>query len=460
MLRYCIVYVLIFLSATLDAMDTLYPKTPWGDELLIEAIKANDLPKVRALIEAGIPIINEQWREKGGVTYDFRLPALKWAAKIGNPAIIRLLIESGALVSIKEVEEGQRMAGIVGVDPQEVWYGKTALILAASAGHTACVQELLTAKSDINQVDWNGSTALSKAAKHGHLDCVHLLIGANADIQCCEKNDCYVVSPLIEAILGGNAACVHELIAAKAEANCTIHTRSYALAIAVNGGNLDCVRELIAANTDVENLSFPLERAASLNNVACVRELIAAKADVNKGYYLHRALMNSSPDCLPELIKARADVNCVDQQGATPLFWAARHCPGTIVQALICAGARKNDGSALDDAIKHRQKENVEILIENMLTLPNENQKRSIIIFLGIMKHKLSSSKKYPFANEAYRQRCTLFKNLFLDGIYVQNKNNFGASIPGQQMAKLPDSFFKKQLVEKYSKKSDLCSVQ
>eukprot|EP00730_Choanoeca_flexa_P002494 TRINITY_DN11069_c0_g2_i2.p1 TRINITY_DN11069_c0_g2~~TRINITY_DN11069_c0_g2_i2.p1 ORF type:complete len:331 (+),score=44.92 TRINITY_DN11069_c0_g2_i2:461-1453(+) len=61
--------------------------------------------------------------------------------------------------------------------------GWTALLLAASKGHSDVVLSLLHAGADINHSNKDGSTALQLAAKGGHFDTVALLIIYSADLQ-------------------------------------------------------------------------------------------------------------------------------------------------------------------------------------------------------------------------------------------------------------------------------------
>lgn len=56
----------------------------------------------------------------------------------------------------------------------------SALRLAASRGHTACVEELLFRGAEVN-ADPGGNTALHDACIGGHADCVGLLLSHGAD---------------------------------------------------------------------------------------------------------------------------------------------------------------------------------------------------------------------------------------------------------------------------------------
>ena len=85
----------------------------------------------------------------------------------------------------------------------------------------------------------------------------------------------------------------------------------------------------------------------SCGNQDCVRELIQAGADVNSNQHsitpLHVAVYNLALDenllCIKELIKAGADVHAQNENGDTPLHWAARYAKPEALLELIQAGA-------------------------------------------------------------------------------------------------------------------------
>jgi ankyrin repeat protein len=60
--------------------------------------------------------------------------------------------------------------------------GRTALLVSALLGRTACVKVLLAARADVTVADNGGCTALHLAASHGKLDCLRALIAAHAPL--------------------------------------------------------------------------------------------------------------------------------------------------------------------------------------------------------------------------------------------------------------------------------------
>ena len=66
------------------------------------------------------------------------------------------------------------------VNARERLYGRTALMIAAAAGHGDVVALLLEAGADVNVTDLEGSTALSPARNSGNLDVAAQLEEAGA----------------------------------------------------------------------------------------------------------------------------------------------------------------------------------------------------------------------------------------------------------------------------------------
>ncbi|RYP70251.1 hypothetical protein DL771_005554 [Monosporascus sp. 5C6A] len=83
---------------------------------------------------------------------------LSWAAKDGDEAVVRLLLEKGADLESKDKE-----------------FGQTPLSLAATNGHEVVVRLLLEKGADLGSKDEYGRTPLSRAAENGHKAVVQLL---------------------------------------------------------------------------------------------------------------------------------------------------------------------------------------------------------------------------------------------------------------------------------------------
>ncbi|HTY23893.1 MAG TPA: ankyrin repeat domain-containing protein, partial [Desulfomonilaceae bacterium] len=88
------------------------------------------------------------------------------AAKSGDLALVKTLVEKGANVNAKGVN------------------GRTPLMCATLEGHPKIVRLLINRGADINARDQNGETPLMQAADQCDLDMLHLLLdkGANVDL--------------------------------------------------------------------------------------------------------------------------------------------------------------------------------------------------------------------------------------------------------------------------------------
>ena len=124
-------------------------------------------------------------------------------AMTGRPEVIQELLKAGAEINAKnrrgetalhEAASGDievfRILIDAGADVNAASEpGQTALMMAAQAGKTENIEELLKHKANINAVDtWDQWTALQWAASGGQLEAVSLLIKNGADIHLKDKN--------------------------------------------------------------------------------------------------------------------------------------------------------------------------------------------------------------------------------------------------------------------------------
>ncbi|EHH58809.1 hypothetical protein EGM_08750, partial [Macaca fascicularis] len=133
-----------------------------------------------------------------------------WAARRGNLALLKLLLNSGR----------------VDVDCRDS-HGTTLLMVAAYAGHIDCVRELVLQGADINLQRESGTTALFFAAQQGHNDVVRFLFGFGASTEFRTKDG---GTALLAASQYGHMQVVETLL--KHGAN--IHDQLYVMAYAYN----------------------------------------------------------------------------------------------------------------------------------------------------------------------------------------------------------------------------------
>ena len=105
-----------------------------------------------------------------------------------------------------------------------IWYGNTALIMAASNGHAETTMLLVDGKADLNAYNTGGDTALIKAAYNGHMTSSKVLINAKCNIN--QLNN-YGYSALLEAARWGYKNLAKNLVEAKADIRSLLHHNYY-----------------------------------------------------------------------------------------------------------------------------------------------------------------------------------------------------------------------------------------
>ena len=180
---------------------------------------------------------------------------------------------------------------------------------AAEKGEAHLITLLLSAGADVNGADDCSNTPLICAAQNGHSECVRLLLSApGIDIN---KPDQYGFTPLSEAAFNGHTECADLIRAA-----CGISPQkdNSSLYAAAHDGEAEQVRRLLAAGADVnmadENGRTPLHFAANLGHVECLKLLLAAPG---------------------------INVNMVDNSSDTPLICAAFNGHTECVRLLLAA---------------------------------------------------------------------------------------------------------------------------
>ena len=196
---------------------------------IVDAIKAGETARVRALIDARVDVNATQ---PDGTT------PLHWAVDRDRPDMVQMLIRAGANVkaanrygatplwlasvngnpkTIAMLLEGGADAGSANAD------GETALLVAARTGKTDAVNLLLARGADPNAKEgWRGQTALMWAAAEGHAAVIDLLVGRGADLKM-RSNAGFTA--LLFAAREGRIAAVEALLKAGADMNDSLPVR-------------------------------------------------------------------------------------------------------------------------------------------------------------------------------------------------------------------------------------------
>ncbi|WP_135229725.1 ankyrin repeat domain-containing protein [Deinococcus fonticola] len=178
---------------------------------LFAAIHAHNIEGVRLLIEAEPELLTAS--SPSGLS-----PVL-FAAYYRRPAIVQLLIDAGAPLTLFE---------------------------AAAAGQTAQVMEELEADPQLLQAfSPDGFTALGLAAFFGHQELTTELLRRGADVHAASRN-AMQVQPLHSAVAGNHLGTVQALLQAGADVNAVQQDGFTPLMGAAQNGNTDLVALLLA----------------------------------------------------------------------------------------------------------------------------------------------------------------------------------------------------------------------
>jgi ankyrin repeat protein len=122
------------------------------------------------------------------------------AARAGDIAAIKLLLEHGALVDLPQMIGVTPLMAAVGYGANPIdTRGKFRTELDA----LATAQLLLDAGADVNSREANGRTALHAAAQQGYNDVVKLLVGRGADLAAADKDGAKPIDAALGKLRGG-----------------------------------------------------------------------------------------------------------------------------------------------------------------------------------------------------------------------------------------------------------------
>ncbi|XP_072299044.1 ankyrin repeat and SOCS box protein 16 [Eucyclogobius newberryi] len=197
----------------------------------------------------------------------------------------------------------------------------SALRLAASRGHSGCVEELLFRGAEVAS-DPGGSTALHDACVGGHSVCVQLLLSHGADPEVLSADGC---APLHLCNSPQSLQCAELLLSAGAGVNVrTTESRLTPLHVAARRALDKHVELFLSHGADV--LATNQEGETPLN-AACS----GAERPSEAGRYLRAIQM---------LLEAGADPKTAGRKMHTPLHNACANCCPGIAHVLLQNGAR------------------------------------------------------------------------------------------------------------------------
>jgi ankyrin repeat protein len=204
------------------------------------------------------------------------------------------------------------------------------------------VAALLDAGLDPNIKTSSGTTLLMAAATDAEKVRLLLARGADAKIRASSGADALTIASAYR----GTAASIQALADAGAQPDPPegVRVRNEPLVLASMTGDLENLKLLLASGAKPSEKA--LGQAVTFGYPAVVRTLIAAGANSkiveNSGInLLHWAAITNRPAVIPVLAEARVPVDSMDDNGFTPLMYAATIDSGDtdVLKALLSAGA-------------------------------------------------------------------------------------------------------------------------
>ena len=286
----------------------------------------------------------------------------------GNDAILKLLLAAKADPNVRDIDgrtalsyaaaagdptrsrhswtrKQIRISPVVGLHP--LWF-------AASGNHSEDVKLLLDAKADPNIADKLGNTPLYRAVSWNHLEAAQVLLAAKADPNPPISN----VTLLNMAVNRTNVAMLEALLQHGAKPNAETVNGDWAgepkprwtvLHLAAYKANTDVVPALMKAGADPSlrdsRGNTALHYAAGSKRI--LELLLASKPNVNVTNQdgdtpLHWAACATDIEPATLLLAAGANVNAVNAKGQTPLHLVSRKQNEAMAQLLLTHKADPN----------------------------------------------------------------------------------------------------------------------
>ena len=281
--------VLTLLTAALNA-------APDTNLLLVEAVRAQDLPKVRALLKEKVDV---NARASDGGT------ALLWAVHWDDLQTADLLIRAGADVNASND------------------YRVTPLSAACTNGNVAMVERLLSTGANPETPIGTGETPIMTCSATGSVGAVRALITRGASVNAAEPS--LRQTALMWATVERHADVMRVLIEHGADVRAATRHGFTALHFAAREGDMEIARLLLAAgvDVDVQSVADPTLKGRgpafdAMRSAGATPLLVAVTRAQTK-----LALL---------LLEHGANPNVADA-GFTPLHWAASTWEGVAVYA-------------------------------------------------------------------------------------------------------------------------------
>ena len=249
-------------------------------------------------------------------TTQFGVNVLHLAAAGGSEDIVRLSLDRGFDVNLR-VEGGKRL---------------TPLMFAARMGHPIVVKLLLERGAEVDATDNDGNSILAHAAARGNESVVRILLDNGARTQCTNNKGC---TALHHASHNGHAMVIEKLIKYGAEVNGVDLDGFSSLRNAIYNNHAQAVRALLEKGAD-PNLRgsdglTPLAASVYMNSEEVVRLLVIApgidleaRVDGRGRTALKLAVDKMFPGVAQILVRGGADIWARDNSGESPVSRSRR----------------------------------------------------------------------------------------------------------------------------------------
>ncbi|KAN0102809.1 Ankyrin repeat-containing domain protein [Hyaloscypha variabilis] len=247
-----------------------YGKGEYGSEALSRAVRAQDLPLVRALLQANIGVVGNPLATH--LFHGYKAP-LVIAMEVNNQELVEMLLSKVADLNRPISYWGER---------------RTALLVAVSVGNLQMIQLLISRGANLNLAAARGinRTPLQMAAEKGRLEVVQLLIEKGAEVNALPAMKGGATALQLAAI-GGYIGIAEELLRRGARVNApgsSICGRT-ALEGAAEHGRIDMVQYLLNAGAEITGSGYHQYamaiQYAKENGHGAVCELLESAAESN-----------------------------------------------------------------------------------------------------------------------------------------------------------------------------------
>ena len=300
--------------------------------------------------------------------------ALMWAVAQRHPAVVQVLLDSGAdvhrrsrvrrFVISRRLQSNLRYGELgrrYGTDAEETDLGGyTALLFAARQGAVDSARLLLAAGANVNDTAPDGRSALLVAAHSGHRELVELLLARGANPNASAAG----YTALHAAVLQDDQGMLDALLAAGArpDAQVTEATRvtrngqvlmigehllgATPFALAAKFAEADMMRTLLAAGADgvlpLRNGWTPLMLAAGASWRYGVWDRRERTLHRDFAFQAEHADEEGTLDAVRVALEAGGDVNALDETGSTALHYVADKGFPRVVELFVEHGAGLN----------------------------------------------------------------------------------------------------------------------